>query len=425
MVLRCFGKCCEFLPQQTQIEGDPWEVLRTVFRNSSCQVSEPGFGFPVGGLFGFWGYELRRFTEPRVGTSRGKALPASLPDCQVGVYSSVVIFDDASGKAFIACCGLDAEGHFSAGAERSELAWWTTLLQGEPIRKRVDVEPGSSVGNRQQLHSDLTKARFVGSVQLAQEYIRQGDIYQVNLSHRLTVPTPLPAWELFHKLQTTSPAPCSAFYDGGSFQLASASPELFLRLSGERVWTRPIKGTRARSPDTAQDFRLACELQASPKEKAELVMITDLMRNDLGRVCQYGSVKVSDLLRLEQFSHVQHLVSTVQGSLRDDVDHLRALASLFPGGSVTGAPKVRAMELIDLLESSVRGPYTGAIGFLGFNRESQLNMIIRTAVSAGHQTWFNVGAGIVADSDPEAEWAETLAKARGFAEAVGAELPET
>lgn len=211
-----------------------------------------------------------------------------------------------------------------------------------------------------------------------------------------------------------SPAPFSAFIDGGDFQMASSSPEQFLRMSGLHVQTRPIKGTRPRDADPTRDARLAYELQTSAKELAELVMITDLLRNDLGKVCEFGSVQTPELARLERFAQVQHLVSTVEGRLRRNVTHSGALASCFPGGSITGAPKFRAMEIIDELEPISRGPYTGALGYLGFNRESQMSIIIRAALCKDGRAHFNVGAGVVADSNPEAEYEETLAKAAGF-----------
>jgi anthranilate/para-aminobenzoate synthase component I len=185
-------------------------------------------------------------------------------------------------------------------------------------------------------------------------------------------------------------------------------------MSGPHIVTRPIKGTRPRDADMTRDAQLSYELKTSSKELAELVMITDLLRNDLGKVCEFGSVQVPDLAKLEKFAHVQHLVSTVEGRLRNGVTHFAAFASCFPGGSITGAPKIRAMEIIDELEPVSRGPYTGAIGYLGFNRESQLSVTIRTAICKEGRAHFNVGAGIVADSAPEAEYEETLAKAGGF-----------
>ena len=221
-------------------------------------------------------------------------------------------------------------------------------------------------------------------------------------------------WEIFQRLAAVSPAPFSAFFDCDDYQVASSSPELFLRLSGSHIQTRPIKGTRPRDADPTRDAQLAYELQTSAKELAELVMITDLLRNDLGKVCEFGSVQTPELVRLERFAQVQHLVSTVEGRLRKDVTHLAALAACFPGGSITGAPKFRAMEIIDELEPLARGPYCGCHGYLGFNRESQLSITIRTAICQDGLAYFNVGAGIVADSNPEAEYEETLAKAAGF-----------
>jgi anthranilate/para-aminobenzoate synthase component I len=275
--------------------------------------------------------------------------------------------------------------------------------------------------------SNFSKAEFLAAVERAQRYIRAGDIYQVNLSQRLAARCDYSGWELFQRLGAVSPAPFSAFMDCDvgrrhcRFQIASSSPELFLRLSGSHIQTRPIKGTRPRDADPTRDAQLAYELQTSAKELAELVMITDLLRNDLGKVCEFGSVQTPDLARLERFAQVQHLVSTVEGRLRAGVTHLAALASCFPGGSITGAPKFRAMEIIDEMEPLARGPYTGALGYLGFNRESQLSIIIRSAICRERTAYFHVGAGIVADSNPEAEYEETLAKAAGFLAALNLE----
>ena len=262
--------------------------------------------------------------------------------------------------------------------------------------------------------SNFSRAAFIAAVKRAQRYVRAGDIYQVNLSQRLVAPWALSGRQFFQRLTAVSPAPFSAYLDCGEFQIASSSPELFLRLSGRHILTRPIKGTRARSADPTRDTQLTYELQTSAKEMAELVMITDLLRNDLGKVCEYGSVQVPELARLERYPQVQHLVSTVEGRLRSNATHFDAFASCFPGGSITGAPKIRAMEILDELEPNTRGPYTGALGYLGFNRESQLSILIRAAFCRNRAACFHVGAGIVADSIPEAEYEETLVKARGF-----------
>ncbi|MBI3192126.1 MAG: aminodeoxychorismate synthase component I, partial [Pedosphaera parvula] len=331
-----------------------------------------------------------------------------------GFYDSLVAFDHRMGRIWIISTGMQADGTRSEQYAKRQLDFWQACLSDHEAHP-VGSPPRSTLcAARSAFLSNLTRAQFVASVDRAQRYIRAGDIYQVNLSQRLALPCAMTGWELWRRLSDVSPAPYSAYVDCGDFQVISSSPEQFLRLSGSHIQTRPIKGTRPRSSDPTRDAQLTYELQTSPKEMAELVMITDLLRNDLGRVCEYGSVQVPELVRLERYAQVQHLVSTVEGRLRRDVTHFQAFASCFPGGSITGAPKIRAMEIIDELEPITRGPYTGALGYLGFNRESQLSIIIRTAIHRGQTAYFHTGAGIVADSVPEAEYEENLAKARGF-----------
>lgn len=262
----------------------------------------------------------------------------------------------------------------------------------------------------------LPRQEFMRRVERAQRYIAAGDIYQVNLAHRFAAPWAegRDPWAFYTALRQCSPAPHAAFLSGEGRTVLSSSPELFLEISGRRIRTRPIKGTRPRRADRHADDKSMCDLITSPKEIAELVMITDLERNDLGRVCEYGSVTVRDLLKLERFEQVFHLVSTVEGRLRAEVDAVAALRACFPGGSITGAPKKRAMEIIAELETVPRGLYTGAIGYFGFNGESQFNIAIRTVVIERGEAHFHVGAGIVADSQPASEWQETLDKAAGI-----------
>ena len=261
----------------------------------------------------------------------------------------------------------------------------------------------------------MSKAHFLEMVERAREYIAAGDIYQVCLAHPFVAEAEAPpAWNFFERLRCLSPAPFSAYMNFGGVQIVSSSPECFLRMSGRQISTRPIKGTRPRKSDPQSDQLSAFDLITSSKEIAELVMITDLERNDLGRVCEYGSVHVPDLLRLETFQQVFHLVSTVEGRLREGVSHVQALRECFPGGSISGAPKKRALEIIRELEPYPRGIYTGAIGYFGYNGESQFSIAIRTAVFEQGRASFHVGAGIVADSIPEKEWQETLDKASGL-----------
>ncbi|HEY1663950.1 MAG TPA: aminodeoxychorismate synthase component I [Verrucomicrobiae bacterium] len=411
LTFRSYGSQCELrFDGETQLHfGSPWQTLDALMSRFEL-LDEIDLPFPLGGCFGFWGYDLKNFTEPKL--PRRAICDLELPDCHVGFYDSLVVFDHQIGKTFIVSTGLSADGSRSEPRAREHVEFWRQKLSScsDQIQS-----PGATLRNP--VVSNIGRNDFLSAVAKAQDYIQAGHIYQVNLSQRLTASGDLSGWELFQRLSAVSPAPYSAFLDCGDHQIVSTSPEQFLRMSGSQIITRPIKGTRPRDPDTTRDAQLAYELQTSPKELAELVMITDLLRNDLGKVCEFGSVRVPDLARLEKFAQVQHLVSTVEGRLRQGMTHFAAFASCFPGGSITGAPKFRAMEIIDELEPVSRGPYCGCHGYLGFNRESQLSITIRTALCAGDKIHFNVGAGIVADSDPESEYAETLAKARGFFEA--------
>ena len=435
LTFRSFGSRCEIsfsktpdTKSQTQF-GNPWHLLDALMARYEL-LDEIDLPFPLGGAFGYWGYDLKNFTEPKL--PRRAVNDLELPDCHVGFYDSLVVFDHRLGKVCVVSTGLNADGSRSEARATAQLEFWKVRLETTVVKAGQVCQPaglgdfpvaGGNTGlespvNRQAgkpaLQSNLTRAEFLAAVESAQQCIRAGDIYQVNLSQRLTAPCGFTGWDFFEKLSAVSPAPFSAFLGCGDFEIASSSPEQFLRLSGSHVVTRPIKGTRPRDADVTRDAQLAYELQTSAKELAELVMITDLLRNDLGKVCEYGSVQVPELAKLEKFAQVQHLVSTVEGRLRKEVTHFAAFASCFPGGSITGAPKFRAMEIIDELEPISRGPYCGAIGYLGFNRESQLSITIRTAICKDGVAHFNVGAGIVADSQPEAEYEETLAKARGF-----------
>jgi para-aminobenzoate synthetase component 1 len=435
LTFRAFGSRCELFstpapdaPRPTpQLQfGNPWHILDGLMARYEI-LDEADLPFPLGGCFGYWGYDLKNFVEPKL--PRRAVNDLELPDCHVGFYDSLVVFDHQLGKVFIVSTGLAADGSRSETRAQTQAEFWRKKLSAVTEGRAGSPLPAAPLVATERrartdapnLQSNLSRPEFIAQVERAQAYIRAGDIYQVNLSQRLTAQTELSGWQLFQRLAAVSPAPFAAFLDCGEFQVASSSPEQFLRLSGSHIVTRPIKGTRPRDADPTRDAQLAYELQTSAKELAELVMITDLLRNDLGKVCEYGSVQVPDLARLERFAQVQHLVSTVEGRLRSDVTHFAAFASCFPGGSITGAPKIRAMEIIDELEPITRGPYCGAIGYLGFNRESQLSIIIRAAVCKNETAHFHVGAGIVADSNPAAEYAETLAKAAGFLAALNFE----
>ena len=419
LTFRAWGSRCEIrTPVKCRFQfGNPWQVLNGLAGQYEL-LEQLDLPFPLGGCFGYWGFELKHFVEPKL--SQRAVNDLELPDCSVGFYDSLVAFDHHLGKCWIIATGLQADATRSAKNAEEQKNFWQLFLSAEP----VEVLTGRKVWNHDgAVESSLSRADYLKRVEQALRYIRQGDIYQVNLSHRLTSPLETGSWSFYQRLAEVSPAPFSAYLDCGDFQVASSSPELFLRMSGVHITTRPIKGTRPRSADSMRDAQLAYELQTSAKERAELVMITDLLRNDLGRVCEYGSVQVPELMRLEKYPQVQHLVATVTGDLRGEVPHIAALASCFPGGSISGAPKIRALDIIDELEPVTRGPYTGALGYIGFNRESQLSIAIRVAVCRDQRVWFHVGAGIVADSRPAEEYDETIAKAGGFLNALNIPQP--
>ncbi len=321
------------------------------------------------------------------------------------------------------CGWIDYEGDFVFGDYPEMLVhthdggWYEVGELSPRIRDDLPVED-FALG---EVVADWTRERFVGAVERIREWIAAGDIYQVNLSQRFEADVRGGSlFGLYQALRDASPAPMGAWLSLDGREVLSSSPETFLRISGSGIETRPIKGTHPRFSDATADRRSAYELQTSPKEIAELVMITDLLRNDLGQVCEFGSVAVDEMLQLETLEQVHHLVSTVSGRLRDDCGPVDALAECFPGGSITGAPKKRAMEIIAELEQAPRGLYCGAMGYFGYNGESQFNIAIRTMVRESGKLRFSAGAGIVADSDPEKEYEETLQKAAGIRLALGA-----
>ncbi|MEO8615812.1 MAG: aminodeoxychorismate synthase component I [Luteolibacter sp.] len=319
------------------------------------------------------------------------------------------------------CGWVDYEGEFVFGDYREMLiychddhTWWETGRLSECLRETPEAPAEISP-----FTATTLRENFIRNVQRAKDWIAAGDIYQVNLSQAFEASVSGgPLFGLYETLREASPAPMASYLALDGREVLSSSPETFLKFSGRGIETRPIKGTRPRFADPDEDRRSAYELQTSTKEISELVMITDLLRNDLGQVCDFGSVAVAEMLQLETLAQVHHLVSTVTGTLRREIDTPAALAACFPGGSITGAPKKRAMEIIHQLERSPRGIYCGSIGWLGYNGESSLNIAIRTLVRSGDRLVYQVGAGIVADSDPEKEYEETLHKAAGIRLAV-------
>jgi len=371
-IFRAKGRRIELLSAhgKEQFEADPFAALAE-------QIARHRSDSAHGAAIGYFGYDLKNCIE-RLPAKAADDL--GLSDCWFGFYDDPQVFEVGQG-----------------------------FNQAVP-----SLHAPRSDAPRSALRSNFTRDSYRRTVLRAKEYIAAGDIYQVNLSQRFQCEVDAPPPELYSALRAANPAPYCAYLDIGEAQILSTSPECFLKMDGRRVVTRPIKGTRPRGATAVEDERLARELLASPKDNAELVMITDLERNDLGKVCEFGSVRVNELVRAETYATVHHLVSTVEGVLRPDISHVDCVRACFPGGSITGAPKIRAMEIIDELEPHARGIYTGAIGFFEFNGMSHFNIAIRTAVYQKGRLTFHAGGGIVADSEPEAEYAETLAKAEGI-----------
>lgn len=306
---------------------------------------------------------------------------------------------------------IDYEGNYYFGFYKESYQWKPTTLTKEnlPPTNQDFVKQSSSYSLS--LSPKISKSEYVKQVIQAKAYIAAGDIYQACITYPLLGRFEGNTWSLYEDFRAHSPAPHAAYLNLGAVRLLSASPELFLSFRGNHITTCPIKGTRRRPVLVQEESKIAQELLYCEKERAELTMITDLERNDLGRICEYGSVRVSELYGLKKFAQVFHLISTVEGRLKKDISQPAALAACFPGGSITGAPKVRAMQIIEELESANRGYYTGAIGWFGFDGNSQFNIAIRTLEIAGDAARYGTGAGIVADSDPEKEWQETQTKA--------------
>lgn len=284
--------------------------------------------------------------------------------------------------------------------------------------KRTSYETGSHQKDSSSFSCSFSRNEYIEAVQKAKSYIRQGDIYQVNLSRKISRSRPAEPASVYRSLRRRNPAPYMAFLKGKHLAILSSSPEQFLKVRNRQIQTRPIKGTRPRSSDPAEDQKLKTSLLNSTKDQAELHMIVDLERNDLGKICKYGSVQTTDLHALESFSSVHHLVGTVEGTLRTNTSIRDILKATFPGGSITGAPKIRSLEIIDELEPTRRQVYTGALGWIGWNQDLEWNIPIRTIEMNREKLWYQVGGGIVADSDPESEYQETRNKAKGMQKAL-------
>ncbi|MEP6959441.1 MAG: anthranilate synthase component I family protein [Nitrospirota bacterium] len=402
------------------LSKDPFGSLSRLFAGPQIG-SPPGLPNFLGGAVGYLSYDLVREFETLPSIAKDDLL---LPHLQFGLYDIVTAVDHQTGRLKIIFCppverflGEPREMLYREGLDR--LVEWEAKLSGR-------LSPLNALPSLDQMafHQDQTRDAYLQRVRRCQEYIAAGDIYQANLSHRFTL-KPLRSYddgadrqlyeqELYRRLQAVNPSPFSGLMHFDDVTLISSSPERLVRLHDRQADTRPLAGTRPRGLDTRDDQRLVGELLANEKERAEHLMLVDLERNDLGRVCRFGSVQVDEFMAIEQYSHVSHIVSNISGTLKPNTTPFDLIQALFPGGTITGVPKIRCMEIIEELEPVRRGPYTGSFGYIGWNGDLDLNIVIRTLVWCGGKGYLQVGAGIVADSDPAKEYEETLQKAQAF-----------
>ena len=390
-----------------EVEGDPWSTLQGLLHKYRIEQA-PGLPPFQGGVLGYWSYDLGRHLERLPSWAEDDI---HLPEMYLGLYDWALAYDGDTGRLCLFSTGLP-EGT----VERAQ-------IRAEEIMNRLKREPQdghpSVFDSPVSLRSNFTPETYMAAIERIKEYLAAGDTYQVNLSQRFQSPFQGDPWNLYLRLRSFNPAPFAAYLGFPEVKILSASPEEFLHLERGQVRVRPIKGTRPAGVTPDESARYAAELLASEKERAENVMIVDLIRNDVGRVCRIGSVEVPNLFTVERHPTVLHLVSTVVGELLSSADAVDLLRACFPGGSVTGAPKLRSMEIIEELEPVRRGVYCGAIGYISFGGDMGTSIAIRTLVLTGGQVYLQVGGGIVADSDPFAEYQETLQKGKGLRRALG------
>jgi para-aminobenzoate synthetase component I len=395
-------------------QENPLEALEIYL--SRYRVAKDSLNLPCyGGAVGYLSYDLGRVIEELP----GKAVnDLQLPESCLGFYDVILVYDHLTGQAYIISTGFpetETRARSRKAIERlGEFKRWLAV-RNPPVSKSI-----TPAGLPSEPQSNFTRDAYVQAVEKARRYIIDGDIFEVNLSQRYCAEIDMQPLELYRRLRRINPAPFAAYLNMADLQLVSSSPERFLRVQGDRIETRPIKGTMRRGSNPVEDEANARWLMSSEKDHAENIMIVDLERNDLGRICRYGTVKVSELVILEKYPTVFHLTSTVVGQLKESTNRADILKATFPGGSISGAPKIRAMEIIDELEPVRRSVYTGSIGYFSFDGDLDLNIVIRTFLVKDRQAYFQLGGAIVYDSDPQIEYRETLDKGRALFKALSA-----
>ena len=392
--------------------GNPFDVLGELLEVYALDGSQAGIPL-VGGAVGYFSYDLCHFIERLPATAVDDL---NLPECYLAFYDAVAAFDHLTGKVYLVTTGFP-----ELAASRRQRRAEARLKELKSLVLNNSSNPAGEASILREnivLRSNFTHEGYLEAVATAREYICAGDIFQVNLSQRFETDLPVPPYELYQRLRKINPAPFASYFNFDGVSVVGASPERFLKVQGDWVETRPIKGTRPRGKSPEEDRALAQELLSSVKDRAENMMIVDLERNDIGRVCRYGTVKVTELAILETYPTVFHLTSTVVGRLSEGKNRVDLLKATFPGGSITGAPKVRAMEIIDELEPTRRSVYTGSLGYLSFGGDMDLDIVIRTILIKVGRAYFQLGGAIVYDSEPEAEYLETLDKGRALVRAL-------
>ena len=409
--------------QETVEQWESEDPLSDISEFRNCFRVPKVDGLPkfTGGLVGYFGYDTVRYIEPVLGSSR-KWADFDVPDICLMVSDEVVVFDNLSGRLFLVIY-VDATqgGTWDSGVSRlNELS--------DQLRQPIESRPALSLqkeANESEFESAFGQQEFEKAVEKSREYILAGDIFQVVLSQRLSAKFTGDPIDLYRALRTLNPSPYMYYVNLGSYHIVGTSPEILVRAEDGKVTVRPLAGTRPRGADDEEDRKIAEELLADEKERAEHIMLVDLGRNDVGRVSRLGTVQVDEVMQIERYSHVMHIVSNVTGELNDAVDAMDVLRAALPAGTVSGAPKVRAMEIIDELEPQKRGIYSGAVGYIGWSGNLDTAITIRTAVLVDDRVYVQAGAGIVADSVPSREWHETMHKARALLRAVAmAEVQE-
>jgi anthranilate synthase component 1 len=396
----------------TEVSGDPAGFLTGFLE----EYRSPHFsGYPrfTGGLAGYFGYDMMRYLEPKLGPPPSNDLGMS--DCVLHLYDEVVAFDHLNGKTYVILHidrKSDVERQYRDCEERAaELL--RSIAHPKPEIRQEYKKSGTPI-----IRSNVTKEEFISRIEKAKRYIRAGDIFQVVPSRRFEVENPPDAFSVYRMLRSSNPSPYLYYFQAPDYQIAGASPEMLVRVEDGTVTNKPIAGTSPRGRDEAEDKRLEQALLHDEKERAEHTMLVDLGRNDVGRVCDCGTVEVRDFMHVERASKVMHLVSEVCGRLRSDKSAADALFSVLPAGTLSGAPKIRAMQIIDELETVKRGVYGGAIGYLGFDGNIDTCIAIRTALFRNRKAYVQAGMGVVADSDPEKEYDESADKARAVLDAI-------